>query len=276
MNAFHKLPKEVAMMRSLFRSMLVAVVSFASMQAQSIWTQRSEDPQIRLEVLRPSLKVSPGVDFSATLVTLDGRVPITKGVAVQIEVPYTSEKISNPYFSDSKNQLGNPYLGFEIGSEGFPVYAELGLRPMVVKSPDSYVSFGGVFGDFERAEAYLEDLTTFQFALNVASPERQGFVYRVKAGPTIWSPKGGGDATTLIDYGAKAGYDNGAISAYAGFTGRWNTEVKGEKATYHFLGFDVGYRLGAFRPALLVHLPLDKEITDMTSQTIGGSLSVEF
>ncbi|MGB2867422.1 MAG: hypothetical protein WBD36_03135, partial [Bacteroidota bacterium] len=249
------------MTRSLFHPMLIVVVLFATTQAQTIWTQRSDGPQIRLEVLRPSIKSGAGVDFSSTIITLDGRVPITKGIAVQVEVPYTSEKISSPFFSESQSQVGNPYLGFEISSEGFPVFAELGFRPMLVTSQKSSVSFGAVFGDFERAEAYLEDLTTFQFALNVASPGRQGFVYRVKAGPTIWSPKGGGDATTLIDYGAKAGYDNGAISAYAGLTGRWNTEVKSGKSTYHFLGFDLGYRIDRFRPALFVHLPLDKELT---------------
>ena len=48
------------------------------------------------------------------------------------------------------------------------------------------------------------------------------------------------------------------------------------KSAYHHVGFDVGYRIDNFRPALFVRLPLDKEYADVSPNTIGGSVSVEF
>jgi len=92
----------------------------------------------------------------------------------------------------------------------------------------------------------------------------------------MWVPEGGKESTTFLDYGAKAGYDDGAFSLYTAVTGRWNTKQTSGKSALHHLGFELGYRIGMVRPGLFIRLPLDKEITEIMDRTIGGNVSVEF
>lgn len=240
---------------------------------QSIWHLRSDGPMVRIEYLRPGIRsFFSGSDLSANLFTLSGRVPVTQNIVLLAELPYTSETVSSQFGSSTLSGLGNVFLGLEVRFTGIPVFGEFGFRP---STRNEVTGFGSYYGDFERAEAYLKELTTFHFAVNFISSEDRGLAYRVRVGPTIWSPKTG-KSTTFIDYGAKVGYDNGAVSVFAGLTGRWNTEATSGKSALNHVGFDVGYRIDRFRPAFFFRLPLDKEISDLSPQTIGGSFGVEF
>lgn len=260
----------------IFPSLLVCLFCLANAQGQTIWTQRSDRIGLRLEYLRPNFpSQSTGYEFTNQILTAGGKFPIGKTIFVTIEVPMSWEKQSNPYTSTSKNGLGNFFVGLEIGSVESPVFGEVGARP-ILRQDLGVSGLGGYFGDFDRGEAYFQEITSYQLALNLASTQRQGFVYRVRIGPTLWVPEAGKKTTTFIDYGAKAGYDDGALSLYIGITGRWNTEVTTGKAALHHLGFDLGYRMSAIRPALFFRLPLDKEISDLMNRTIGANVSVEF
>ena len=262
------------MRRSITLWVLVGLGCCAQVQAQTIWTQRSERPGIRLEFLSPQFKDAfPGVSYTYNILTLSGRVPLGEIVAVLVEVPMAWESYSSPFGSDSKNGVGNAFIGLEIGSRESAFFGEVGTRPFLRQDLGA-MGFPGFYGDYERAEAYIKETQSFEFALNVVSTEQQGFVYRIRVGATNFVHESG-DATTFIDYGAKTGYDDGTISVYAGLTGRASTEKQPGKTAYHHVGFDVGYRFGALRPAIFFGLPLDEEISEFVPQTIGGSIIIE-
>jgi hypothetical protein len=255
-------------------SLVVSLFSVNKTLAQGIWTQRTDKIQIKVEYLKPSFANQyPGSNFSSNIFALNARIPIGKSVFALVEASTVSESFSFGGSSSTKSSWGNPLFGIEIGDVTSMIYGELGFRPSGKKD---FTGFSGYYSDFERAEAYVPDLTTYYAAVNVGSTARNGFVYQVRVGPTIWSPKNGGDSETIIDYGVKGGYEENGISLYSALTGRWNTKVKGGKSAFHFLGFDLGYRIQMVRPALFFRLPLDKEYSDVVKQTIGVSATVEF
>ena len=263
------------MKRSIFTLFFGVLCCLDCAQSQTIWTQRSERAMLRLEYLSPSFaNAFPGFGFTSQIVTLTGRYPIGTSIVVVLEAPMAWESQSTPFGSTSQNGLGNMFLGLEIGSIESMVYGEIGARP-ILRQDLGASGIGGYLGDYDRGEAYFKEMTSYQFALNVASPRKDGFVYRVRVGPTFWVPEEGKKTTTFLDYGGKAGFDDGALSLYTGITGRWMTTTHTGKAVYHHLGFDLGYRFNTIRPALFVRFPLDKEINDIMNRTIGANVSVE-
>ena len=263
------------MKHPIFRPLLAAMVLACTACGQTIWNQRTEGVGIRLEYLSPAFATtSPGHEFTSQIVTLGGRVPVGKLLCVLVEAPMAWETQNNPIASSTKNGFGNVFVGLEVGTISSPFFLDLGARPFLKQ--DVMVSgFGGYYGDFDRCEAYLQEMISYRLGVNIASTERHGFVYRLRVGPTWWVPERGNETTTIIDYGAKAGFDDGAISVYAGITGRWNTTVDVEKNKYHHLGFDLGYRINGVRPAFFYRVPLEKDLSDVISRTIGGSVAVE-
>lgn len=263
------------MNRSLFPLLLVVLFYVENSQAQTIWSQRTDAIGVKLEFLSPNFPNSyPGYDFTSKTLTLNGRYPIGEFVVVLLETPMTWENSTSPYSSTSKNGLGNLFVGIEIGSMDSPIYGELGARP-ILRQELGASGIGAYYGDFDRGEAYIKEFTSYQLALNIVSTRREGFVYRIRLGPTICVPEQGKKSTTFVDYGAKAGFDNGALSLYTGLTGRWNTEEERGKTAFHHLGFDFGYRISGIRPAIFFRLPLDKELSDLMDRTIGASVAVE-
>lgn len=243
--------------------------------AQSLWSHRSDRPSVRLDFVSPQFESTfPGVSYTSQIVTLGGRVPIGELIAVLVEIPFMWETMQSPYQDESNKSVGNPYLGVEIGGHESWIFGEIGARPFMRQEMD-ISGMGGYFGDFDRFEAYFREVVSYQLAVNVAATMRTGFSYRVRLGPTVVAPESG-DQTTFIDYGGRAGFDNGSVSVFAGVTGRAATEKTSGKSAFHHVGLDVGYRFRGIRPAFFIRWPLDKEFKDLTSQTIGGSLTVEW
>lgn len=263
------------MKHPILKPLIAALLLACTAQGQTIWTQRTEGVGLRLEYLSPTFPSNyPGYEFTSQILTFGARVPVGKVLSFLVEAPMAWETQNNPFASSTKNGFGNIFVGVEAGALGSPFYIDLGARPFL-KQDVTVSGFGGYFGDFDRGEAYFAELTSYQLGLNIASTERRGFVYRLRVGPTMWVPEGGNESTTLIDYGGKAGYDNGVISAYTGITGRLNTKQNIGKTTFHHLGFDLGYRVYGVRPAFFYRVPLDKELSDIMSKTIGVNVTVE-
>lgn len=253
---------------------LACLLSF-DVHAQSLWTQRSDGPSIRLEFLSPQFQSSyPGSTYSARIVTLGGRVPIGDVIAVMVEVPFMWETVRNPFLDESENGVGNLYLGLEIGGSDSWIFGEIGARPIMRQEMD-FSGMGGYIGDYDRFEAYFREVVAYQVMINATSTNRSGFAYRVRVGPTIFAPESG-EQTTFIDYGGKAGYDNGSVSIIAGVTGRATTKEGTGKKAFHHAGLDAGYRFRGIRPAFFIRVPLDHEFEIVAPRTIGANLTVEW
>jgi hypothetical protein len=264
--------------------LLVALLVLGESQAQTIWTQRTAGSRLTIEYMQPTFaNTISWLTTSGSIVTLNGKVQVGSSVGVIVEVPYVSGTISTsfPFASSagsvSEKKGGNVYVGLEIGNFESNIFLEIGARPFATETSSSsgIIPMVGAIGDFDRQEAYLEKMSSYQAALNLTSTQTQGFVYRVRVGPTIFVPKTtGSESITLMDYGLKMGYDNGQLGLLGGISGRWNTKIKSGKAAYHHLALDLGYRFGKIRPAFFYRMPLDKEMTDIVARTIGANITV--
>ncbi len=262
-------------MKKIFGWFLLAVLlSLHTLSGQTLWTQWSDRIVVRAEYLHSNLQFSvPGYDMTGQVLILNGKIPLKNIVRCVVEVPFVWETFSSPLTGETKKGIGNFFIGCELGELSSPVFFEIGARP-VVRQDLRFRGFIGYLADFDRGEIYQKEFASYQIMFNVKSPLDQPLVYRVRFGSTVWLPENG-TATPFFDYGAKVGYDNTAISIHAGVTGRLNTKEEHGKASFHHLGFDVGYHLDTVRPAIFYRIPLDKEINELVKQTIGGSLTVE-
>lgn len=243
--------------------------------AQAVWAPRSDLTSVRVEYISPQFKsMSPGYTYTYRIFTLSGRVPLGHSFAALIEVPFIWETMRNPFQDNSKNDIGNTYFGVEIGSSDSWIFGEIGFRP-IMRQEMNLGGFGGYYGDFDRFEAHFREIVSYQLAINAGSIDRTGFAYRVRVGPTIVAPENG-EQTTFIDYGARVGFDNGSVTVFGGLTGRASTKEGSGKKAFHHAGLDVGYRFRGIRPAFIIRWPLDKEINEILTQSIGAGLTVEW
>lgn len=256
------------------RFLFTVLLWLNTLSGQTVWTQWSERIIVRTEYLYSSVHTTvPGNELTGQMLLLNGKIPLGKLVRFTVEVPFVWETYSTPLKGETKNDIGNFFIGCELGDLASPVVFELGVRPLVRQD----LQFSGNIGylaDFDRGEIYLKELASYQIMLNIKSPLGESLTYRVRFGTTVWLPEKG-TAVQFFDYGAKVGYDNTAMSIHAGVTGRLNLKEEHTKASFHHIGFDVGYHFDAVRPAFFYRIPLDKEINEFVQQTIGGSLSVE-
>lgn len=78
------------MKRSIFSLLLLVLSCLDNVQAQAIWTRRTDRVEPRLEYLVPNFPSrDPGYEFTSQILTVDWRFPIGKSVFVILETPMT-------------------------------------------------------------------------------------------------------------------------------------------------------------------------------------------
>lgn len=253
---------------------LVVLFMFNYSYSQSIWHQWSENMTVRVEYLNSTMHSSlPGFKYTNQTLILSGKYPLGKIVRITAEVPMILEQITTPLKSSNESGIGNFLIGCELGDLNSPICFEAGVRPVLRKETEIF-GLVGYFGDYGRGEIYTTEMRSYFAVINVKSVGNEGFVYRLRFGPTVLLPVNG-DAITMVDYGLKIGYEESGIGLFTGITGRWNTKENEGKTAYHYAGLDGGYRVGSIRPALFYRIPLDKENKRLIKQTLGVTVSME-
>ncbi len=84
------------------------------------------------------------------------------------------ESYKSSFLSESNSGTGNVFIGLQVGSRESAFCVEVGARPFLRQDLDT-TGFFAFYGDCERAEAYVKEMQSFEFALDVASTERRGF-----------------------------------------------------------------------------------------------------
>lgn len=262
--------------------------------AQSIWIDRSADRAIWLEIQKPDFtdEYLGGGFFSEPLQTtfttaalfLSARWRVSGPLVLRAELPFINVGIKDQYYIDplgdtiqveggSENQFGNPFIGLEVGAPGSPLTGEFGVRFPIVDDQHLFSSGFGVFGDYDRFEAFFPDIMTFTAIANYQYRGPTGLLLRLRSGPAFMVvTEGGGDPELFADYSAQAGYQGSRVTVLAGLTGRalvTESDLSFGERTIHQLGLSASYATGRFIPGILFRVPMDDDLSEILDFVFG-------
>jgi len=244
-----------------------------NLAAQAPWSERGNRPSIALELQKPSFD-GDGFSFATGVAFLSARVPAGKVVLVA-ELPTAFGSISGV----SSTVIGNPYVGLELG--GAEVSGELGVRiPTASVSGDDDFAVGvGLLSDFDRFEAFMDDLTAVRAAVRFDRREPSGFGFGGTLAPALLIPTKEGDSELFVGYAARVSYAWTGASVGAEFSGRLlvtEGDLDFGERTVHQLALGTGVDLGRWRPGAYVRLPLDQNLSGSLNYVIGVTLAFRF
>ena len=248
-----------------------------SLLAQSNWLSADGNPPVSVEILKPDTYYE-GTTFLSTVWFLSGRAPVSDNVSVQIELPVVFFKEDEGqvyygyepygYIADpvSETLIGNPYLGIRVDSPEGRWYGQIGGRIPVAPDDKWYAASLGMRADFDRREAFIDDLLMIGGRLGGRLNDRFSSKVNLFAGPTFWIPVGdakGEDTEMFLDYGLQFWMQSEVARVGAGITGRWILTGEGgnfAERTIHQFGFAANFGSGSFRPGFHIRVPLDNDL----------------
>ncbi len=259
---------------SLLLALGLLLVASATAVAQSPWLGSDRTARVALELYRPGFDQQAEFRSLSSVLFVSGRLRASERVAVIGELPVAFGGLR---LADASAQVGNPYVGLELGRPNQPVWLELGGRvPLVGSDPNSAVIVG-TFADVDRFSSFLAEGAALSGALNVGARAASGLGFRVRAGPELLIPtRSGPDSETLVYYGAEISHVRGPLELSAHAGGLWIATESGNfgERSMHQAGAGFSYALGSVRPGLTLRLPLDKDLTEMLDYVVGFTLQV--
>ncbi len=260
---------------SLTLALGLLLAASAAAPAQSPWLGADRTSRLALELYKPGFDAQDEFKAASSVLFLSGRLRASENVALVGELPVAFGGLR--FDSDASAQVGNAYVGFELGRPDQRAWVELGGRvPLVGSDPNSAVAVG-MLADIDRFSSFLTEAAAISGALNVGSRAASGLGFRVRAGPELVIPtRSGPETETLVYYGAEVSHVRGplALSFHAG--GLWMATESGSfgERSLHQAGAGASYALGGVRPGITVRLPLDKDLTEMLDYVVGITLQV--
>lgn len=242
------------------------------LQGQNVppWGAPTPARLISLDFARPSWD-GADLDAATGLLYAGLRVPVSGSLSIVGEVPFARFGVTG----QSATVVGNLYVGIEqtpAGSSG--LIADLGVRlPTSNESGD----FGGfaaplaAFSDFDRAEAWLDELWAARGHVGYRRTSPGGFAAGFSLGGTLWASEQGEDEV-LADYRAHAAYRQAKVAVGAELTGRAILTESGSfgERTVHQLTLGVGVAAGPVWPRAFLRVPLDADLKDTGLNQVFG------
>lgn len=267
--------------------------------AQSVWLDRSIDRALFLEIQKPDFPTNPRLaefsnpaehTFTTALLFLSARWRVSELLVLRGEIPFASwgyKDYAFVYFTTTYNyptgvldttlfpgfseeKFGNPLLGVQFGGPASPLSGEFALRfPLIQSKPgqkvgDNWAAPFGALTDYDRFEAFLEDVWTFSAAAGYRFKMPSGFVLRLRSGLAFLVPtKDYLENDLYLDYASQAGYQFSRLELLAGLSGRYLVSENGldfGARTVHQLGVSANFTLGHLLPGAHFRLPLDDDL----------------
>lgn len=247
---------------ALFAGLLLLPVAAATADAQTIWHDHTRPQSFWLELNHVEFE-GEGSGFLTSSNSIGGRYTLDDATALTVELPFGYADVDAP--DESEFGVGSPYLGVEYGpTESFLL--EAGLRlPFSATNNGAAAGFFGEFAD--RSAAYLDEVLSVHLIPNLISTYESGFRTRLRGGPTVWIPTGGGDVELFIDYGGTIGFENAGFGGDLGVTGLLlvsEGDLDFAERTLFQLGAQAYRRLGnGGRLGVLLRIPLDDELENV-------------
>ena len=237
---------------------------------------------VALEFLKPALDVS-GIAFPTTINRLDLRFQAGSAV-VTAALPFSFAFVENAFGGSQESTLvGNIALGVDVSPSGTTIGSMDILLPTTSGGGDDDGAGATAFaivGDYDDLERYLQDAITVRATIGRRWHKDRGLGGRIAGRFAGLVPtQGGGDPEVFFDYAGQLGYDGGSWTVGGVFSGRYLITEEDFLFGRNVLGFDAaaGVRIGtSFRPALLLHLPLDPDMADVIGPSVGLRLEFAF
>lgn len=271
---------------------VIVVVAFLlpfSLEAQSIWADRSHNKTIALEILKPNLAGDfyDNTTFPTAAMFFSLRLPINNRLNVVGEFPLAHAGVDYRSgffeFDESETGIGNPYVGLELLNKNSTFFTEIGARAPL--APESNLGTTvGLFADFiDRSEAFFPDVLSVIAAQNYRYQAPSGFTMRLRGGPSFWIYTGDEDLDEDVElfllYSAQAGYESHNVSLLGGVSGRMivtESDLNIGERTLHQFGASASVDLGRVRPGVQFRLPVDEDFGDFLDSVFGVNLAIEF
>lgn len=213
--------------------------------------------------------------FPSTLWFVSGRLPLTSEIRAVADVPFAHSRMRFSGGSRaSSTVLGNPFLGLEFARSGLVV--ETGLRvPLNTIDSESFADVMGVLGDFQRGEAFMDEVVPLSGAVTYEYGLARGASIRGRAGVIGLFYTGDDEDEehdALIDYGVLGTYPVGSARFGLGYYGRWiASEDEGgfQDNSVHHVSLSADMKVRGVRPGVSVRVPVDKAYNDILTSTIG-------
>lgn len=253
---------------------LVPVVA----SAQSLWLDQSRAPGVSIEALKPSFDNGDDITFFSAAYFASARVPLTQRLNLTAELPISHFGIDSDVLDNSDTEVGNPYLGLEIGTRESNLFGEVGVRVPLDGNDNTLLS--GFASDLDRWEAFFGDVLSFTGQGNYwyRIPE-SSFSVRLRGGSNLWvytNDDRADDVDLFANYGAQLWYHAPRVRVGAGATGRALLTEDGsfEERTTHQLGLSAIGEFQRVQPGVHFRLPVDDTYDDVVDYVVGLSLTV--
>lgn len=263
-------------------SAVLALTTATPASAQTIWTPIDHQPSVRVEALHPHLKLSQGAEVSAFSGALfvTGDFPVTQHLTLAVELPFARSSVSSAGESVLNNAIGNMYVGLQLGTAAASrgIVGELGMRLPLIGDDDFEASAVGGLTDLDRQEAFSNGVTTLYAAGGVYARGAQT-TGRLRIGLSKqFLSKYAGENETFLDYGALGSVDADRVRLGAALTGRHLLTEAGSFSdrSFHHAAVSASILFEQFRPGLFVRVPIDKDVRELVSSTIGVTLEFTF
>jgi len=239
-------------------------------QSYPPWGAPTPARLVSLDYARPSWD-GASLDAASGLLYGGLRVPASGSLVIVGEAPFARFGVDG----GSGTVVGNLYVGIEQAPAGpSGLIADLGVRlPTVSESGD----FGGfaaplaAFADFDRAEAWLDELWAARGHVGYRHTSPGGFAVGFSIGGTLWASQQSEDEV-LADYRAHAAYRQAKVAVGAELTGRAILTESGSfgERTIHQLTLGVGVAAGPLWPRAFLRVPLDADLKDIGLNQVFG------
>lgn len=251
------------------RGLFIGIASLATASPlpaiQSLWSSVGGPPGVQLELHRADV-AADGVGALSGVGFVGGRLRASEGLLVVVDMPFAYADID----AASDFAIGSPYIGVETSRNDATL--EAGIRlPLAGSGAGSFV--GGATELVDRPGAFASDAFVANVAGNWGDVAPSGFLYRLRLGPRLLIPDGGGDVEVLVDYGAVIGLRAARFGLEGGISG-WAVVTEDVDdlggATVHQAGVEAyrhwsdGGRIG-----VLLRLPFDDDASAVQDFSLG-------
>ena len=259
----------------------LCLIGSSSLSAQSIYNNYGQDNVLRLELNKPIFSDDSGLGFLSIDSYLNGEFKVGKKNKIAFEVPYSRINFNSSFGDESISNLGNIAIAYQIRNLVKPNFLEFKVRLPTV---DNNTLGSLLLTDYtERFTSVIRDLVSFEPSYNLESSNSTGLYYRFKPGFKLLIPTRSNtfddSMELLLDLNILYGYRSEAIDINAGLTTtsiitEGDIDFGDRVLRQMFTSFT--YTGSAFKPGLLIRIPLGDTVGSLYDFVVGLQLAYTF
>jgi hypothetical protein len=243
-----------------------------SLAAQSLWLG-PEPRVVLLEVFHPTFTGS-ALEFPSFAAYLTGRLSLSPGLALQVELPVAHAKFTAVLADLSETGVGSPYVGLVLRRPGSRAWGEVGARIPI--STDNASVIVGAFADLDRLPAWSSDVLPVTALAGYRWASTWGGFVAVRGGPGIWIDVGDAESEAVLHASLQAGVESARFAITGAVTSMTVITTDGGLGDRSLFqgGLVAEARLGTVRPGVTVFVPLDDDLGNAIDLVYGLRLAV--